>query len=385
MTTLDRWRISGCVWLGALVVCGAWGEEPQGTVSLPPSRFYSVQLHEEVEVQSSLIRLGDLVQLIAAPDESWPRVSRTVIGLVPQDGRRLRIDRQRIQEVLQQHGSLSRELRWLGPDAVHVRYVPPSPLAGLSTSPSVRAAALNMNSAASTVAAPERDVRAVDEAASSLLPAERHRIERLILMAFQQTHAEVLKEYEVSFDPQEKSLDTLAQMNKVRSLRLRDTPRSGSVALEITAEMDGGPRALEIRLQMEPLPKALMTTTALGRGDLVAAGDVSIQSIPKKQWDPRMLADPTALVGMQVKRAIAAGRPIYAEDLTQPIVIERGDLVELRVLGAGIRVTAHGRALGSAAAGESIEIEVDKPKRKVIARAASYGVAEILSRPPGTP
>ena len=75
-------------------------------------------------------------------------------------------------------------------------------------------------------------------------------------------------------------------------------------------------------------------------------------------------------------------RPIVKSDVRKPTLVRRGDLLDLRVVGAGIVVTTSAKALGDGPLDGLIEVETMRPRKRKIARVVASGVVEILSRPP---
>ena len=71
---------------------------------------------------------------------------------------------------------------------------------------------------------------------------------------------------------------------------------------------------------------------------------------------PGALADPVLAVGMEARVAIYAGRPVRAQDLGAPALVERNQLVPLIFLSGGLAISTEGRALARGAAGEVIRV-----------------------------
>lgn len=66
------------------------------------------------------------------------------------------------------------------------------------------------------------------------------------------------------------------------------------------------------------------------------------------------LSDPSEALGLEVRATIYAGRPIRPEDLAPAAVVERNQLVPLEFRIGGLTITAQGRALARAGAGQTI-------------------------------
>lgn len=363
-----------------------------------------LQLRDEVEISSFIVRLGDVVEVVGTAPHGWDLLSQSSIGLLPVDGRRLRMDRQRISEVLNHSGRLKTAVRWVGKDFVSIRYVPPlkplKPTIGVTTANTASVPDRSLGSPASQVAyrrptdsAQPRtamvstagfvEVPAVEPQTSApMLPAERNRIERLVMLAFFQTHQELTEKYEVKIVPNDPGISKLEDLRSVRALRLMQSPQNGTVPVEVLAESSSRQLQASVSLSFSELPQVVFTAGPLTKGDILSAHDLIVKPMPARSFNATMATDTRSLIGMQVTRSVSADRPLQLSDVSPPTVIERGDLVEIRVIGEGITVTSNGRALAAAAAGESIMVETENPKRKITARAASHGVVEIITRAP---
>lgn len=373
----------------------------------------SLQLREEAEVRTPLIRLGDVVSLAGVPPEDWSKLSAVVIGILPSELDRVRLERRRIAEFLASTGRLGRSVRWIGPEFTVVKMaaspevVRRDKVIGLSPAANqspTRLASQSQNAAKSpafdegptTVAAdampqnslsqksmPRKPIAQESASQSSpLLPAQRNRLERLLLGFFSQTHEEIFESYDVAIDPTDIRLSNLQDIQSVTAMRLLDTPVAGTIDVEVIGD-DGTRRvAEEIRLKLDPLPMVVFAKSTLNRGDIVGQDDVMLKPIPKNQFDDRMATDLSSIIGQQSTRALSSGRPLRMEDVSRPIVIKRGDLVEVHVMAAGFKITTQGKAMESGGVGDAVTVEIDQPRRRVMGRAARYGVVEILSRPP---
>ena len=87
-------------------------------------------------------------------------------------------------------------------------------------------------------------------------------------------------------------------------------------------------------------------------------------------------------VGLQVQTALQKDAPVARTALAPVTVIERGDLVEVRVVGGGITIATGAKSLAAGAQGDLIPIETLEPRKKLMARVAGNGIVEILTRPP---
>lgn len=71
---------------------------------------------------------------------------------------------------------------------------------------------------------------------------------------------------------------------------------------------------------------------------------------------PGAISDPGLAVGLEARVAIYAGRPVRAQDLASPTLVERNQLVTLVFQSRGLAIMTEGRALSRAAAGEAVRV-----------------------------
>ncbi len=71
---------------------------------------------------------------------------------------------------------------------------------------------------------------------------------------------------------------------------------------------------------------------------------------------PGVADRPDLLIGLEARVALYAGRPIRFSDVGPPAVIERNQLVPLVFMQGGLRISAEGRSLERAGAGEVVRV-----------------------------
>lgn len=102
-------------------------------------------------------------------------------------------------------------------------------------------------------------------------------------------------------------------------------------------------------------------------GDLVLrAGDM-----------PGALTDPAAAAGMEARVALYANRPVRAADIGPPAIIERNQILTLVFMRNGLSITAEGRALDRAGAGDVVRVMNLASRSTVSARISQDGVAHV--------
>ncbi|MEX0825005.1 MAG: hypothetical protein WD119_02510, partial [Pirellulaceae bacterium] len=90
------------------------------TAAKPDS--WTLQTLGEVTLHSPIVRLRDIVLPVGIPDAVWEKIGPAAVTLVPTDGRRLTIERQRLLEYVQRHLTPEQRIRWTGPESIYVQY-----------------------------------------------------------------------------------------------------------------------------------------------------------------------------------------------------------------------------------------------------------------------
>lgn len=133
---------------------------------------------------------------------------------------------------------------------------------------------------------------------------------------------------------------------------------------------------------------AVLATVLLGAVDARAQGVVALRTIPPGTIlhtadlgpagnDAAALAERDAMVGLETRRAIYAGRRVVPDDLGPPTLVRRNDLVAMRFLSGRLEIRADGRALESGGVGEPIRVLNLDSRQTVTARVVASAQVEI--------
>ena len=86
--------------------------------------------------------------------------------------------------------------------------------------------------------------------------------------------------------------------------------------------------------------------------EIITAEDLVLKSADI----PGTLSDPREAIGQEARVALYAGRPLRPGDVGPPALVGRNDIVALVYTTQLLRITAEGRALDRAAAGEQVRV-----------------------------
>jgi flagella basal body P-ring formation protein FlgA len=104
----------------------------------------------------------------------------------------------------------------------------------------------------------------------------------------------------------------------------------------------------------------------LDSGAIIEKEDLEFRDFPSHKVTKSMIQDEKELVGKTLRRrSVKAGDMLSAHDVISPIIIKRGDLVTMRVETQTVVISARGKAQGSAAVGQSVQIMNLESKRLI--------------------
>jgi len=94
----------------------------------------------------------------------------------------------------------------------------------------------------------------------------------------------------------------------------------------------------------------------LAVGSVLRAEDIHIARVHTSLVRGEVVHRAADAIGMQVKRQLAAGRPLAISELSRPAMVQKRASVMMLLDSTGIRLTAQGQALDAGALGERIRV-----------------------------
>ncbi len=87
------------------------------------------------------------------------------------------------------------------------------------------------------------------------------------------------------------------------------------------------------------------------------------------------IQDSDAVVGMSVRRPLREGAAAFARDLSAPLVIKAGDMINVTYVNEGISLTLQAKAMAPATVGQSFAVQNLQSKKIIEAVATGPGLA----------
>ncbi|HLI67684.1 MAG TPA: flagellar basal body P-ring formation chaperone FlgA [Caulobacteraceae bacterium] len=115
---------------------------------------------------------------------------------------------------------------------------------------------------------------------------------------------------------------------------------------------------------------ALTYTRNIAAGEIVQATDIAFTRVARFALPADAPLDAGGVIGKTARRPLRSGSAVAAHDLSNPIVVKRGDVVEVVYRADQITLTLQGQAMGDAAAGDPVDVQ-NTASKKVVQAIAS--------------
>lgn len=117
----------------------------------------------------------------------------------------------------------------------------------------------------------------------------------------------------------------------------------------------------------------------VARGETITESDLLWVESNARRLPRTALTEADDLVGMSARRYLSAGRAILARDVTPPLAVRKGDLVTIVYTTPFMTLTARGRVLEDAPAGQAVRTLNAHSKSLIEATAIAPGI--VAARP----
>jgi flagella basal body P-ring formation protein FlgA len=328
-----------------------------------------------VTIHSPIIRLGDVVQPLDPNLAAWQRLRRSIIGLVPIGGQPMTIQRDRLAKAIRAAEATPLQIDWIGPTSINVVYR--QSLASAQDHPT-RQVSYDADPLYSAAGPASSTARAVEP----LPKMEADRILRWITLAIQRQYPSLAETYRIEIDRKQHQLVALNSIGGVTSIEIPHPIREGPCRMHVVARSVDGPVKADVDAVFAAHPTVAVPRKGLPRGHRIQSGDMTIKPLPSEEVEQDFVIDPDDAIGMEVRKALRADSPVSRGDLGAPILVHRGDRIEIRVVGGGITITTNAKALANGSESDLIEIETMQPRKRLLARVVQPGLVEIITRAP---
>ena len=115
----------------------------------------------------------------------------------------------------------------------------------------------------------------------------------------------------------------------------------------------------------------------LRAGDIIEPTDLTTRDLPTRSVRKDTITDVSRLIGQSPRNTISGARPISSTEISAPIVIKKGELVDLSYTTSHMFIKTTGVALEDGEQGGSVRVKNQKTDKSVTGRVISAGKVEV--------
>jgi flagella basal body P-ring formation protein FlgA len=323
-------------------------------------REFVIRFKEKPKVEGSLIRFGDLLEIRGDEKESQ-RLAELPLIPSPANGVELKIRKEDILQQLQIRNVDMAQIRWLGEGETTLKTETKSePKELLKTSSLLPAYATDRNFQQA-----ERNLKDVVKNYLALKDSN-------------------LNGATFQFDIPKSQLELFFQRRNIREIGGGAEPWTGEQTFTLQVMSRNELIEVPIRAVVTPPETVVVAVRPLRRGDVVEAEDLRMQVVTfnkNSNTDSDLFTDFKDVVGKQLRRSISSGQAIGDDDVGPPIVVEKNQLIQIKVIVGGIEVETAGRAITEGATGDLVQVETIhlKERKKLTAQVIDSNSVQVIA------
>ena len=155
-----------------------------------------------------------------------------------------------------------------------------------------------------------------------------------------------------------------------------------TAALTVTAE---GMNPIDTRIsgRADEMLEAPVAATRLLPETVLREEDVRPARVRASLLREEVARSSDQIVGMQLRRPVAAGQPLRLSDLIRPPLVQRGATVQIELSSSGLSVTGQAVALDAGAEGEQIRVQNMTSHAFLFAQVVGPGQVRVTPDAPG--
>lgn len=121
-------------------------------------------------------------------------------------------------------------------------------------------------------------------------------------------------------------------------------------------ELEIGGRSKWVQAEFQLLVNTAVARVNLPRGHVLSAEDMRLKAVAKSKLHGDKPIAPRDVLGLIVVQQLKAGQALVMRSLKRPVVIHRGDEVQILVSSGSVRVSSPGKALAAGRTGDVISV-----------------------------
>jgi flagella basal body P-ring formation protein FlgA len=315
-----------------------------------------IRLREQVAMRGSMVRLGDVAEVINADRQQARQLAAVPLIPAPAPGTQRFLRKREIEDLLAAQGVDLKELRIDGAAQVTIEIHemkewkredasehPPQPL--------------NRHAA---ILAHQYDARGSSAMEQARAEEIRNELRRVV------TGYLTLKGIDanargVTCDVVERHVAVLETATSPLTCRGGTPPWTGKQRFVVSFTTANGPIEIPVYAEVALAPAPVVVALKpIGRGERITAEHVELRTMDAVSGASGRRAAVDSLdkaIGMEARQALQAGDMVLADQVQAPLLVKRGELITVSSQSSGIRVRTTARASKDGAHGEVVQVE----------------------------
>jgi flagella basal body P-ring formation protein FlgA len=159
-------------------------------------------------------------------------------------------------------------------------------------------------------------------------------------------------------------------------------PWNGPQTFTLTMPRSGGGLSFTVAAEVRSAPRVVVAVNAIARGERIRAGDVTMDRVKSSSPQRITFESLDEVVGKEAARTIAVGQTLDNQSVRSPLLVKRGDVVDVFARAGGVQVSTKARAREEGSHGDLINVDLLSDRRPLIARVCGIQEVEILAAAP---
>lgn len=169
-------------------------------------------------------------------------------------------------------------------------------------------------------------------------------------------------------------------VGEIEVTRLDYRIETGQFRAELAASDTTGSRPLlAVRGSAVETLRLPVLSREIRRGENITRGDIVFAEFPRHRIKGNIVQERIAIVGKAAKRTLGAGRPLTDQDIEEPRLVRRNELVTMVFKTPGMLLTARGRALSDGSAGQLIQVMNTQSNRIIEGNVRPDGTIAVMA------
>lgn len=314
-------------------------------------------------VTGQVVRLGDLVEVAAGQSSQTDELLQVPLAPAPREGISQTWTSEDVLQHLELRGLHRAAIRWEGSSqTVLSRQTTVTQLTSYNGSRSDP-----QSIAISTTAIPMKPLspafvqeRAVKQAETLLRQAIT---EYITLQSGERTEWQINLSVPVQF------AQSLQVRSNIVSIGGGASPWEGEQEFVFDIKDAGKLTRIKVPAKLELPPMVVVASRTLRRDEVLSKECLTYAPKPRRTTDQsgNYFTNVDDLIGKQLRRSVSTGVPLEQQYIGEPVVISRGELVEIESIAGNIVVKTSGRSIESGAVGDLISVELVPSKERILA------------------